>query len=328
MDYLRFIKIAPVGFESLGVRSMCTYVETPDIKVLLDAGASLCPNRYGLPPHPKEYKALKECRRQMLNLAERAEVITVSHYHFDHHTPSFTDWVNHWSSAETAEKIYMKKIVFAKNYKSNINASQRQRGWMFYKTSGKKAQKFEFADSRVFKFKDTTIKFSDPVFHGEKFSGLGWVLMTVIQYEREKIVFAPDVQGPMYNETAAFIIKEKPELVIVGGPPIYLAQYKANPKNIKLAIRNLESIAENVQTIILDHHILRDEHWIKIVQPAIDKASIFGHQILTAAEYAGLENNLIEAHRKNLYEVEPPSTQFMKWTKMPLKERKYFEPPI
>ncbi|MEM2146700.1 MAG: hypothetical protein QW279_15160 [Candidatus Jordarchaeaceae archaeon] len=328
MDSLSFIKIVPVSFESLGVRSMCTYVETPDIKILLDAGASLCPNRYGLQPHPREYNALKECRKEMLNLAEKVDIITVSHYHFDHHTPSFVDWVNHWSSAEAAEKIYSKKIVLAKNYKSNINASQRQRGWMFHKTSGKKAGRFEFADSKIFKFGYTIINFSDPVWHGEESSGLGWVLMVVIQHKDEKIMFAPDVQGPMSNETAAIIIKEKPDLAIIGGPPTYLSQYRVNPKNINLAIKNLATIAENVPIIILDHHVLRDEQWKKAVQPAIDKASVFGHRVVTAAEYIGLKNNLLEAQRKTLYESEPPSTRFITWTKMPSKERRCVEPPI
>jgi len=47
MEKLRNIKVVPVAFESLGVRSMCTYVETPEIKVLLDAGVSLSPNEDG-----------------------------------------------------------------------------------------------------------------------------------------------------------------------------------------------------------------------------------------------------------------------------------------
>ena len=39
------IRFIPLAAESLGVRSMCTYAETSDIKVLIDPGASLC-NRF------------------------------------------------------------------------------------------------------------------------------------------------------------------------------------------------------------------------------------------------------------------------------------------
>ena len=48
------IKVTPLAAESFGVRSMCTLVETPDVAVLLDAGVSLCPYRFSLPPHPIE----------------------------------------------------------------------------------------------------------------------------------------------------------------------------------------------------------------------------------------------------------------------------------
>ncbi len=328
MELLSFINVLPVAFESLGVRSMCTYVETPNVRVLLDAGASLCPKRFGLPPHPKEYVALRECRSRMLELAEKADVVTVSHYHFDHHTPSFADYVSHWSTAETADRIYANKIVLAKSYRSNVNPSQRQRGWMFRKTSGKRASRLESADGKTFRFGETSVTFSDPVCHGEEGSELGWVLMATIECGEEKVLFAPDVQGPMSNRTATLILEKKPMLAIIGGPPVYLVQYRVSPQRIEEAMLNLGTVAENVPTTILDHHILRDENWAKTAQPAVDKASSVGHQILTAAEYAGQTNSLLEAHRKTLYETEPPSKEFKEWTKISLQKRKNITPPI
>ena len=165
---LKKVRVTPLAAESLGVRSMCTYVETPDVKILLDAGASLGPSRWGLPPHPREYKALAKCRERISRAAEKTDAITISHYHFDHHTPSFTDWFCNWSSAEIARKIYEGKTVLAKNHRSKINYSKRRRGWMFRKTSGKHARKVEQADGRTFEFGETRLKFSEPVFHGIK----------------------------------------------------------------------------------------------------------------------------------------------------------------
>ena len=49
-NVLKYISVIPVAAESLGVRSMCTFVETCDIKILLDAGVSLCPTRFGSTP--------------------------------------------------------------------------------------------------------------------------------------------------------------------------------------------------------------------------------------------------------------------------------------
>ena len=177
-------------------------------------------------------------------------------------------------------------------------------------------------------FGETSINFSVPVCHGEEGTELGWVLMTTIKNKEEKVLFAPDVQGPMSDRTTKMILGENPILAIIGGPPTYLAEYKVNPKKIKSAILNLEIIAENVPITILDHHILRDENWRETAQCIIDKASSVGYKLLTAAEYAGQKNNLLEAHRKILYETEKLPQNFTDWTKIPLQERKLVMPPI
>ena len=325
---LRRIRVTPLAAESLGVRSMCTYVETPDIKVLLDAGASLGPSRWGLPPHPSEYKALEECREGISKAAEKAEVVTISHYHFDHHTPSFTDWFCNWSSAEIAAEIYEGKIVLAKSHRSKINYSQRRRGWMFRKTAGKHAKKLEVADGRTFEFGDTKLKFSEPVFHGIKDTPLGWVLMTIIDYGDERILFASDVQGPMYNPTVEMILGEAPDLLIIGGPPLYLAGFRVHEAHIQQGMKNLEELVKSIPTTVLEHHVLRDERWREACQPVFDIASKAGHTVLTAAEFLKRENNLLEYRRRELFEAEPPSPDFKKWMSLPLSERKKTRPPI
>ena len=322
------IKVVPLAFESLGVRSMCTYVETPDIRILLDAGVSLGPRRYRLPPHPMEYKALKKGREKILRVAEKADAVTISHYHFDHQTPSYTDWAYNWSSAEIADKIYSGKVVFMKSYRSHVNFSQRRRGWLFVKTSGKKAERLEVSDGRTFKFGDTKLRFSSPVFHGEKNSELGWLIMTTIEYDEvERVLFASDVQGPISSGTLSMILAERPHLLIVGGPPLYLAGM-VKKESIDMGIKNLEKIAERVPMVILDHHLLRDKEWRTKAQSVFDIASRIGHRVMTAAEFIGEESQLLGARRDELYEVDPPSREFIKWTKIPALKRKLTPPPI
>ena len=225
---LKKIKVLPLAAESLGTRSMCTFVETKDVKVLLDAGVSLAPLRFRLPPHPREFEAIRESRKRIEEKAAEADVVTISHYHFDHHTPSFTDWVSDWSSPEIAQEIYGGKLVLLKNYKKYINSSQRRRGWVFSQTGGKHAKKLEVADGKTFQFGDTVLRFSEPVFHGSEDSFLGWVLTATLVCEDEKMIFAPDVQGPMYDSTMKMIIEEHPQLLIIGGPPIYLAGFRVD----------------------------------------------------------------------------------------------------
>jgi hypothetical protein len=324
---LKKIRVVPLAAESFGVRSMCSYVETPDVKILLDAGVSLAPNRFGLPPHPKEYEALAECRKKIAEAADRVEVVTISHYHFDHHTPSYIDWCTNWSSEEVARQIYEGKIVLAKSYRSKINFSQRRRGWMFSKTGGSYAKELSYADGKVFEFGETWLSFSKPVFHGPENSQLGWLLMVTVKYEDERLLYASDVQGPMHNVTLKFILAQNPQIIIIGGPPTYLGRL-VNQENVHQAIKNLERLAERVPLTIVDHHLLRDEKWRQLSQSIFDSASKAGHRVVTAAEFLKKQNNLLENRRKKLFEVEPPSSEFGKWMKLPRTKRKLIKPPI
>jgi predicted metallo-beta-lactamase superfamily hydrolase len=326
---LRHVRVFPLAAESLGVRSMCTYAETPDVKILLDAGVSLCPNRFGLPPHPIEFRAIIECRRKIAEAADKAEVVTISHYHFDHHTPSFEDWLCNWTAAtETARQIYEGKTVLMKNPKENINFSQRRRGWMFQKTGGKYAEKLEIADGKTFVFGDTKIRFSEPVFHGPEDSALGWVLMATVECQDERFMFAPDVQGPVSTRTLNMIIAEKPHLVMIGGPPLYLAGFKVDEEEVEAGLKNLEKVVEAVPCTILEHHILRDENWLEKTRNVFDKTDRAGCKVLTAAEFLGRENVFLEAMRRRLFVENQPSKEFEKWMRGSVETKKGVRPPV
>lgn len=322
------IKVTPIAEESFGVRSMCTQIETQDTKILVDAGASLAPRRNGYPPHPKEYQALAECRKKIGKIAEKTDIVTISHYHFDHHTPSYLDWCTNWSSSETAKKIYKNKIVIAKSYRSMVNASQRRRGWMFKKTGASYAKKLATADGQTFTFEKTTLKFSKPVFHGPEKSELGWIVMLTIEFADEKVVFASDVQGPIYTPTVNKILAENPQLLIIGGPPTYLAGFRVKDEDIQQGMQNLKKLVENIPTTLLEHHILRDKNWINYTQPIVEAATEKGHKVLTAAQFSGTKNNFLEFRRRELFETEPPKSDFEKWLKLPLQKRRLIKPPI
>ena len=321
------IKVVPLADESLGVRSMCTFVETPDVKLLLDAGVSLGPFRLGFPPHPREYKALKAARKRIAEAAEKADVVTISHYHFDHHTPSYTDWFLHWSSDETAKQIYEGKIVLAKSFRDKVNFSQRHRGWVFANTGGKYAERVEYVDGKEYTFGETVVRFSEPVVHGEQNSELGWLVMTTIRHDNEQVLFTSDVQGPMHSGTLAAILRQNPTVVIIGGPPAYLTGL-VRQESIQIGLKNLEEIGKSSPVTVLEHHILRQDDWRELTKPAFEAAAQAEHSICTAAEFLKKENSLLEARRKQLFETEPPSNEFKKWTRMPITKRKNTPPPI
>ena len=318
------MKIKPIAFDSLGVRSMCTYINTDSIRILIDPGVSLG-RRYGKIPHPREYRQLKKKRKEIYEMADKTDLIIITHYHFDHYTPlGITDYLWTWTNPEEASQIYQDKIVLIKDFKEKINMSQRRRGWIFTKLLEKINCKVKIADSKKLMYGDTTIKISDPVPHGEKGTPLGYVLMVEIESGDERFLYSSDVQGPICIKTRKIIEKEKPEMLIIGDPPTYLPQIKR--ENIESAIKNMIKLSEKIPNIIVDHHLLRDVEWEKYIN--MIKENCEHCKIQTAAENIGETNMPLESLRNILYEKDPPSNAFLKWSKLPYNKIKNTMPPI
>jgi predicted metallo-beta-lactamase superfamily hydrolase len=308
---------------------MCTMVQTSNISIILDPGVSLAPYRFGLLPHPLEFQNIRRLREIIAKVATKVDVLTISHYHFDHHTPSFEDWLVNWTAQrETANQIYCDKTILMKNPKENINPSQRHRAWIFQRTGGKNAKKLAIADGRAFTFGNTKIRFSVAVPHGSQDGLLGWVIMAIVECEGERFIHASDVQGPMSNSTTELILSEKPDVVMLSGPPLYLSGFKVEKSQIEKGIQNLTNIVKNVPLTIMEHHVLRDEEWMEKTKSIRMAASISGHILSTAATFVGKENNFLEYRRKSLYLDYPPSEEFERWTKLNSDQLSHVKPPV
>jgi len=321
------IRITPIGFESLGVRSMCTFVETPDVRVLIDAGVALGP-RFRKLPHPQEYRARNDCRARIREYAAKSDVVIVSHYHNDHHTPNYTETVWVGCSLEEAEAVYSDKLVLVKDIRNAINFNQRRRGWMFQRFAKRVGRKCEVADGKTYDFGSTTLKISQPVPHGDEEAALGWVLMTEVRTKDEKFIHASDVQGPMSKVTTRMILKANPDVLVLGGPPLYLQGFRVEKEAIQRGIQNAAKIASKIPLVILEHHLLRSEGWKEEARAVFESAAGVGHRVVTAAEHLGQEPSLLESKRETLYENDPPSEAFMKWTKLREQKRRQQLPPL
>jgi hypothetical protein len=239
-----------------------------------------------------------------LDWARKSDLLTVSHYHFDHYVPSFEDWRWIWSSQEFAERLYRGKLVLAKDTGSNINPSQRKRGYWFWKLNSEIAE-IKSADDQGFEFGNTTLRFSRPVPHGPLGSQIGYVLMMTIKTKGCTLIHASDVQGPMEEETLHLILKQKPDAVIVGGPPTYLRGFKVEEKDIARGIVNMTELVKRVHLVVMDHHFLRSLDYRVLLKPVVTESEKHGHKITTASEFIGREPNLLEARRKELHAQKP-----------------------
>jgi len=282
-------KIVPLAFDSFGVRSMATFIETDDLKIIIDPGASLAPLRYGLEPHPMEWQRLNEAWGIIKQYAENADVLVVTHYHYDHHDPDYPE-------------LYKGKAVFIKHPTENINRSQKERAALFLEAIKDMPQKVEIADGRKFQFGKTLIKFSKAVCHGTN-PRLGYVTELSIKSNNESFLFTSDVEGPSLEEQINFILEEKPDVLFVDGPMTYMLGYRYSFKSLETSNSNLVKVIKQtrVQTLVLDHHFLRDLNYKLRIKPVYEAAEKRGVNLITAAEYCGREIEMLEALRKELY---------------------------
>ncbi len=284
------MKIIPLASDSLGTRSMCTFVKTESISILIDPGVALGPRRYGLPPHWMEYERLQEHRDRIIQCSDMADVMIVTHYHYDHHMPDIPE-------------IYSEKLTLVKHPTTMINFSQKKRAGYFLEKLKGIPSKIDFPDGKEYRFGDTEVRFSPPVFHGTS-SKLGYVLMVSILEGERRFLYTSDVEGPGIKEQIDFIIFENPDTVMIDGPMTYMLGYRYSRRSLENSNINLKKMVDetDVKTVILDHHLLRDLNYKERIRPFIDHAESHGVRVVTSAEYSGSENDMLEAHRKELYE--------------------------
>jgi len=284
------VKVIPLAFDSLGVRSMATFVET-DQKIMIDPGLDLAPLRYRLPPTKLELEKAKELSVKINEYAKGTDIFIITHYHHDHYFPE--------------AGFYENKLLLIKHPYRDINYNQRKRAKLFLRSFGSKAKTIQYADGQELEVSDTKIKFSLPVPHGETLSKSGFVVMCSVSHAGETLVFASDVQGPQVSDVVRWIVDEKPDLLILSGYPTYLKQRtdqrvfeECNQNMIEILVRT------NAKTIILDHHLTRDLEYEEKIKATVDEAQSMGRHITTAAEYLGMKANLLEARRREIYETE------------------------
>ena len=268
---------------------MATFVETDDLSVLIDPGVALGLSRYRLPPHPREIERNMELWEHIKDYATRADVLVVSHYHYDHHNPE-------------EPRLYGDKILYIKHPEEQINKSQTKRASYFLKKLKDIPKSIKTADGSEFVHGKTLIRFSDAVCHGTN-SKLGFVVQTSIECGGEKFIHTSDVEGPAMPDQIRFVIEEQPDVVVLDGPMTYMLGFRYSKKSLESSIENMIRIITETpaHTIIPDHHFMRDSRYMERIAPVYEAADDAGKRVITAAEYAGRDIENFEARRKELY---------------------------
>jgi Predicted hydrolase (metallo-beta-lactamase superfamily) len=300
LKFVLTIKIAMevklIAFESFGVRSQATLVYTGDVKIAIDPAVSLAPRRFGLPPHAKEVERMLELAKEIEREAIEADIIVVTHYHYDHHDPG--KFVNN--------NIYKDKTLVIKNPEVNINPNQKyRRAPFFLKIIKDKPNKIIYGDGKVIKLGNTEISFSNALPHGAD-KKLGYVMPVFIKAKGESFLFTSDVEGIPLDEHLHYVKKMKPDFIVLDGPLTYLLGSALSDEEFLKSINNIkEVIRGGIRTMIIDHHVMRDPNYDERISQLRDEAERFKVELFNAAQYMRKPFEPLEMRRKELYKEDP-----------------------
>jgi hypothetical protein len=277
------VRIIPLAAESLGVRSMATFVEAGHTGILIDPGATLAPSRFGLPPADEEWEALRRANDRISGYAARAEIVFVSHYHEDHF--------------RSDPASYAGRTVLVKDPRRMVQGQQARRGQELWRALDGPAR-IQAADGLERREAEFGLEVSAPLPHGLDGTTLGSVVaLTVVDpAQRERFVFASDVQGPLSPVAAAYLIRQRPTLVYLSGPPSYI-EHELGAASIERGVDHLIRVIEVTGCrVIMDHHALRDMHWSR----RFERLWATG-RVTTAAGFLGLPAVPLECRRHELW---------------------------
>jgi len=282
------VRVKLIAFDSMGVRSMATLVETSSGVFFIDPGAALAPRRYNLPPHELELKALKESLSRIYNALISVDYIVITHYHRDHYL---------YRAGE--QEYYRGKVIYAKNMYIDINPSQKIRAHILYRKMNVEslAERVVFVDGKTINLGGVKLKFSPSLPHGDCNSKLGYVLSITIIEDGFTLTHASDTQGALCKSSLNYLQSIPHNILIISGPPTYLRQ--GSSRGILENLIKLIKSSKSNFTMILDHHILRDQDYAKYFN--VLRSIRSDVKVLTAAEYMGVEVRQLEAYRYKLW---------------------------
>lgn len=345
------VSFKPVWFDSFGAKSSCTLVKTPDVSVLIDPGAAIMQ-----PSFPASWadkiRWLSEAEATIRRAKEEAEVVVVTHYHYDHYTrdpafyegklllaknpneyindsqrgraeglfrglwrhfhekkleealkqkeekeyPNPLDELKHSMSMDFGDYAERRRELLKKGMKWFRKRAKNWNSWLRIPELESKKLTVKFADGKSFRFGNTKIKCTRPLFHGIEFSRVGWVFALTVQHRSEKLLYSSDLDGPIIEDYADWIIKENPSILILDGPMTYMFGYLLTRITLNRVVSNVCRIIEeaDVSLVIFDHHLPREPKFKQRLRRVYELAAEKEKKVITAAEYLGKKPKVLE----------------------------------
>jgi len=283
------VNLTILGTESLGVRGISCKVQVEDRKVVIDPGVALGYWRHGLLPHPAQVAVGEQIRRKIVAALQDATDVVLSHFHGDH--IPLPDANPYQLSAHQVAPLFRTIRLWSKG-PEGLSYNMASRREALIEILGRN---LPIAEGQ----QDGPLRFSLPVPHGDPHTNRGTVMMTRIEDVDGVFVHASDIQL-LDSEAVTIILDWRPDIVLAAGPPLYLAEL--SPQQRQQAWENGLHLASEVETLILDHHMLRCETGLRWLERL---ASATGRRVLCAADFMDHPRCLLEAQRVQLYKEMP-----------------------
>jgi len=287
------MQVIPLAADSMGVRSMATFVETRHLRLLIDPGATLAARRFGLPPHPLEIACLRNCLERVALFAKSADTIVITKYDMEHFSPERPEWARN-------------KRVIVKNPNLQVRPEIRTFASEFLKAVRNTASEIVFADGSSFNFGKTRLTFSES-YSIDPLENTEGALPLSVEENEDAFMYSSGTKG-VYPDGAAAFLSSKPSMLMYLDGPLTSQTDRTAPKTpVGPLFKRIRKIIMDsaTQRVILDHHLLRDPKWRQRVEPLAQVALQKGIVLQTAAEYRGEETLDLEARRRTLYELHP-----------------------
>jgi predicted metallo-beta-lactamase superfamily hydrolase len=270
--------------ESIGVRGLCCYVKTRQRNILIDPGFALGYIRHKLLPHPRQVVMAERARHRIISLWGKASDIVISHFHGDHvplvNANPYQLHANELTGLNSTARIWSKTP-------DHLSPNERLR-----KESLKAVFEAQFLPGEG--VIDGPLHFSFAVPHGDPDVTDELVMMSLVE-EDIRFLHAPDIQL-LHDPTVSGIIEWQPDILIAGGPPLYLG--RLTEEQVHRAWQNALRLARSIDLFILDHHLLRCREgsaWLEKLSTSAGKS------VLCAADFMSRKRMFMEAERETLY---------------------------
>jgi predicted metallo-beta-lactamase superfamily hydrolase len=271
--------VIPLAADSLGTRSMATLVDTGAARIVIDPGASLAPNRYGLPPNRDEREAYEAAVAKIVGVVCQADAVVVTRYHDDH--------ANLLPYVLSSTAVYLK---------APADPAERRQSRDLLERLERTGRAFELVSDTTVNWRDMTLNFSPALPEGE--SGPAHIMAVGVRAEDFCFVHGSDAQGPLSQKAMEWLLEQKPDLAYLSGAATYRLGDEDSPveaTDLGACRTQLSRLQHHTGCqVILDHLLFRDANFRRYYGDLFQDGSV-----CSAAAYLGLPERPLEARRRD-----------------------------